>query len=140
SRTVQPSARPSPVRTTSGGTPRTSSTPSPQWTSKTFSATLVLHPGQSVASDRTTLALRADGNLVVVDENGVVRWSSKTAGPNRQAVFQNDGNLVVYDSAWQTLWSTRTDGHNGAELVLAADGNVLIRYGTTALWQTGTAH
>ncbi|MFF4653131.1 hypothetical protein [Streptomyces sp. NPDC001380] len=100
----------------------------------------MLEAGQSARSDRTTLAMRSDGDLVVIDESGRNRWSAGTAGTGRKAVFQDDGNLVVYRADGGTAWSSGTPGHNGAVLVLRSDGNVVIQSGSTVIWQTDTAH
>jgi hypothetical protein len=115
-----------------------SSAPAHHWQSLVVHATYVLHPGESLRSNRISLSLLADGDLVLRDENGRVTWSSGTRGQGTLlAVFQADGNLVVYQGD-QTLWSSRTEGHDGATLVLQADGAMRILYGNTALWSTGT--
>ncbi|MCD0484094.1 hypothetical protein LO771_17265 [Streptacidiphilus sp. ASG 303] len=136
-RTAAPRATP-----TKAATRPTAAAPAPthHWTSLTLTATSVLEAGQSARSDRTTLAMRSDGDLVVIDENGRTRWSAGTAGTGRKAVFQNDGNLVVYRADGGTAWSSGTPGHNGAVLVLRSDGNVVIQSGSTVIWQTDTAH
>ncbi|GGS97759.1 hypothetical protein [Streptomyces cinerochromogenes] len=103
-------------------------------------ATRVLEPGTSIVSDRATLAMRDDGNLVVTDENGTVRWSSHTEGRGYRTVFQADGHLVVYTRDDQTAWSSGTAGHDGAQLVLQDDGDVVIQQDGTTLWVSGTAH
>jgi hypothetical protein len=82
----------------------------------------------------------SDGNLVIVDEFGATRWTTKTAGSGNRAVFQADGNFVVYDSGSRTLWSSRTDRHNGAVLVLQTNGDVCIVYQGSSIWCAGTAH
>ncbi|MEU8472286.1 hypothetical protein AB0F30_31095 [Streptomyces sp. NPDC029006] len=103
-------------------------------------ATRVLEPGTSIVSDRAVLSMREDGNLVVTDENGTVRWSSHTEGRGYKTVFQADGHLVVYTRDDQTAWSSGTAGHDGAELVLQDDGDVVIQQDGTTLWVSGTAH
>jgi hypothetical protein len=116
------------------GAPRTAAR---HWRSLVVHATYVLNPGGSVRSDRISLSLLTDGDLVLRDEHGRVTWSTGTHARGARAVFQADGNLVVYQGD-QTVWSSRTDGHDGATLVLQADGAMRIRYGNTALWSTGT--
>ncbi|MFB7781085.1 hypothetical protein [Streptomyces bauhiniae] len=103
-------------------------------------ATRVLEPGTSITSDRARLTMQEDGNLVITDENGTIRWSSHTEGRGYKTVFQDDGHLVVYTRDGQTAWSSGTAGHNGAELVLQDDGNVVIQQDGTTLWVSGTAH
>ncbi|GHB68564.1 hypothetical protein GCM10010377_69280 [Streptomyces viridiviolaceus] len=103
-------------------------------------ATRVLGLGESIESDRARLTLQDDGNLVVADENGTVRWSSHTTGMGHKAVFQADGHLVVYTQDDRTAWSSGTAGHDGAELVLQEDGDVVIQKDDVVLWLSGTAH
>jgi hypothetical protein len=100
--------------------------------------TYVLHPGESIATNRMRLALQSDGDLVIRDQDGKVVWSTGTHAPGTHAVFQADGNLVLYSSGNATLWSSRTDGHDGAVLVLQGDGDLVIRQGGTTLWTSGT--
>jgi hypothetical protein len=107
------------------------------WQTLVVHATYVLNPGDSVHSNRISLSLLTDGDLVLRDEHGRVTWSTGTRAQGARAVFQADGNLVVYQGD-QTVWSSRTDGHNGATLALQADGAMRILYGNTALWSTGT--
>jgi hypothetical protein len=63
----------------------------------TVEATQALLRGESVQTNRTRLPMQTDGELAI-DENGVTRWRSATAGQGDRAVFQNDGNVVVYDA------------------------------------------
>ncbi|MET8767344.1 hypothetical protein [Streptomyces sp. NPDC004658] len=111
------------------------------WSTKVVNATYVLHSGESVASDRMRITMRADGDLVISDEHGTIRWSSHTQGSGNYAVFQDDGNLAVYSANHTSLWTSGTAGNTGAELVIQSDGNVVIlsRSGT-AVWAAGTAH
>ena len=88
-------------------------------------------PSLPVQTNRTKLVMQPDGDLVIVDEKGGIRWRSGTAGRGSQATFQDDGNFVVVDQTGFTLWSTRTDGHNGAVLQLEVNGDVCIHYGTS---------
>jgi hypothetical protein len=98
-------------------------------------ATYVLNPGEGVSSNRISLNLQTDGNLVLRDEHGRTTWSTGTHAQGTHAVFQDDGNFVLYQGE-QTLWSSRTDGHNGATLVLNADGTMTVDYANTTLWST----
>ena len=100
-----------------------------------MSATTVLGPGESVASDLMKITMRTDGNLVITDENGTVRWSSHTEGTGHKAVFQDDGHFVVYPEANGTAGSSGTAGNPGAQLVIQADGKVVIESaGGAVLW------
>ncbi|MER6377826.1 hypothetical protein ABT255_58600 [Streptomyces mirabilis] len=112
-----------------------------QWSTKVINGTSVLASGQSVASNRMRITMRSEGDLVISDENGVVRWSSHTSSSGAHAVFQGDGNLVIYSTAGKTLWSSGTAGHDGAELVIQNDGNVVVlSTDGRALWAAGTSH
>jgi hypothetical protein len=141
---ASPSAtRPTPTRPaapTSRPTGSPSRTAGPAWTALTVTATKALFRGDSVQTNRTRLVMRADGNLVIIDENGATRWTSGTAGRGSQATFQADGNFVVYDAYAQPLWSSRTDRHNGAVLVLQANGDVCVVDHGTPVWCAGTGH
>jgi hypothetical protein len=120
--------------------PSQSSTVSPVWTSLTVQPTRVWNLGDAVQTNRTKVLLQADGDLVVIDELGAVRWRAGTAGRGHHAVFQNDGHFVVYDAGQRPLWSSGTAGHSGAVLVLSTDGNVSILQNGVVLWYTNTAH
>ncbi|MEV4813065.1 hypothetical protein [Micromonospora avicenniae] len=142
------SPRPHATRPGSGATGRPSPTRSattskppkkPDWQTRVVNGTSVLRPGGSWRTNRLTLALTTDGNVVLSDQGRRV-WSAQTSGKGAdQLVFQEDGNLVLYTRGMATIWSTRTDGHNGAILVLQNDGNVTISQNGRTLWQTGTA-
>ncbi|MGC0379688.1 hypothetical protein [Streptomyces sp. SAI-229] len=111
------------------------------WGTRVVSATTVLGPGRSVASDRMTITMRTDGDLVITDENGTVRWSSHTRGTGYKAVFQDDGHFVVYGQDNRTAWSSGTAGNPGAQLVIQADGNVTVMSaGGAVLWSANTQH
>ncbi|MEU9336714.1 hypothetical protein AB0D49_26710 [Streptomyces sp. NPDC048290] len=113
----------------------------PDWSTRVVSGTYRLDPGQSVASNRMKITLRGSGDLVITDENGVVRWSSGTSGSGNRAVFQADGHFVVYSSDDKTLWSSGTAGNPGARLVIQEDGNVtILGAGGGVLWSAGTQH
>jgi hypothetical protein len=123
-------------------TPSPSVSPSPVWTSLTVTATRSLFQGDSWQTNRTKLAMQADGNLVIIDEHGTARWASGTAGAGNRATFQGDGNFVVYDAANRPLWSSRTDLHPSgvAVLVLQTNGDVCVVYQSAPIWCAGTAH
>lgn len=110
------------------------------WTTVVVRATSVLTSGQAWHSNRTSLAMTSDGDLVIRDENNHVRWSAGTAGRGYKTVFQADGNFAVYTQDGATAWSTRTDGHNGATLILRADGDVAVVHDGTTIWHSGTQH
>jgi hypothetical protein len=99
--------------------------------------------GQSLGSQdgRYSLTVQADGNVVLSQTGGVVRWSSQTAGnPGAGLAMQPDGNLVLYSPTRVALWSSGTWDHPGAWVILQNDGNLVVYApGTqTALWATNT--
>ncbi|MER8186558.1 hypothetical protein [Kitasatospora sp. NPDC094015] len=103
-------------------------------------AVFELEPGRSIRSARAMLLMQSDGDLVIYDEFGRVRWSTGTAGRGRTARFQQDGNFVVYSGAGRAEWSSGTYGHPGARLVVQDDGNVVIYDQGQPVWATGTEH
>lgn len=99
--------------------------------------------GQSVTNrDGTKVAMDEQGNLVVVDPSGVVRWSSHTPGSGHTVAVQGDGNLVVYDASGHALWASNTAGHPGAVLVIHPNGDVTVSSpdGNSTYWSAGTGH
>ncbi|MEU1268584.1 hypothetical protein [Streptomyces sp. NPDC005799] len=115
--------------------------PAPAWSTEVFASTFTLRSGESVHSDRMRITMRADGDLVISDENGTVRWSSHTSGQSNYATFKADGELVVRSAYQQTLWSSRTGGHTAAKLVIQNDGNVtILSADDQTLWAAGTQH
>lgn len=67
--------------------------------------------------------------------------TSKNGGPFNFA-FQVDGNLVIYDAAHHPLWASNTTGHSCSastcSAVFQADGNFVLKQGSTVYWQTQT--
>ncbi|MCH5674437.1 protein kinase domain-containing protein [Streptomyces gilvus] len=113
---------------------------SPKWTTLTVRHDQQLMPGESWATNRTTMTMQTDGNLVIYDEDHHRRWSSGTSGTGYRAIMQADGNLVVYDKDTWGVWSSVTSGHDGAYLYLGTDGDVSVVYQGTTLWSAGTQH
>ena len=102
-----------------------------------------LTQGQSLGSQdgQYSLTVQADGNVVLSQPGGVVRWSSGTFGNvGASLTMQTDGNLVLYSSAHLALWSSGTWGHPGAWVLLQTDGNLVVYAAgsQTALWATNT--
>jgi hypothetical protein len=99
-----------------------------------------LRRGQHVQNGNSQLALRANGDLVVVRANHTV-WDANTAGRGAvRLVMRPDGNLVLADSQGHPVWSSRTAGtgtHNRA--VVLPDGDVaVLTAGSKRLWHTNT--
>lgn len=62
-------------------------------------------PGTPAAA--VALELRADGNLVAVDEDGDRVWRSRTAGLGATSLeVDDDGTLVLRDDAGEAVWSS----------------------------------
>jgi hypothetical protein len=64
----------------------------------------------------TTLALRADAQLVLYDGNEVVRWASGTWGDfvDPRLVLHDDGNLVVHHDGGARVWASGAADGTGA--------------------------
>ncbi|MEV7526072.1 hypothetical protein [Streptomyces sp. NPDC091371] len=136
-----PAPAPAPVKATETKATAVPAMPtSKEGQTKVLHGTYVIGRGKSVATNRISLTMQQNGNLVILDANGRARWSSGTSGRGDRAVFQGDGNLVVLAADGTTVWSSRTDGNPGAELVLQADGNVTIAVGGRFLWGSGTQY
>ncbi|MFK0159977.1 protein kinase [Streptomyces sp. NPDC090493] len=120
--------------------PSESVSASPEWTTLTVRHDQQLMPGESWQTNRTTMTMQTDGNLVIYDEDHHRRWSSGTSGTGYRAIMQADGNLVVYNQDTWGVWSSVTSGHDGAYLYLGTDGDVSVVYQGTTLWSAGTEH
>lgn len=119
-------------------TVRSSNSATPEGTTLYVYRDEQLMPGQSWKTNRSTMIMQADGNLVLRDENGRALWHSGTVGTGYRAIMQADGNLVVYNKDNWGVWSTGTARHDGAVLCLQGDGNVAVVYQGQIIWSTGT--
>jgi len=114
-------------------------------TSSTLNAGSTLASGSQLVSTNGwyRLAMQTDGNLVLYDKSGLVRWSTSTnlAGASR-LVMQADGNLVVLrNSDNAVMWASGTVGSGGNRLVLQTDGNAVIyTAANVAVWATDTGN
>jgi lysozyme len=101
-----------------------------------------LTAGQSLSSCSGvyTLAMQADGNLVLYHNGKGATWSTGTNGKGGfNAVMQGDGNFVLYDTADKPLWNSHTNGFGGSSLAIQDDGNVVVYApGGKAVWASGT--
>ncbi|WFB88494.1 hypothetical protein [Streptomyces olivaceus] len=103
-----------------------------------IAGTHVFRAGQPARAGAASVSVEPDGNFVVRDGSGVVRWAANTASLADRAVFQADGNLVVVASDGTTVWQSGTAGHPGAELVLQESGRLLITsVSGSVLWSGG---
>ncbi|WP_179210918.1 D-alanyl-D-alanine carboxypeptidase family protein [Cellulomonas iranensis] len=76
-----------------------------RWAPET--ATASARPGAPAPDTAVALELRADGNLVAVDEDGDRVWRSRTAGLGaRSLAVGDDGTLVLRDDAGDAVWSS----------------------------------
>lgn len=85
------------------------------------------------------LQWQGDGNLVLIGENGHVRWSSQTHGAGDLLQIQGDGNVVIYDSLKKPIWKTDTKDCSKASLTLQSDNNLVLYEGDRPVWSTGTS-
>ncbi|MGW0792716.1 hypothetical protein ACWD04_31990 [Streptomyces sp. NPDC002911] len=111
----------------------------PERADAVITGTHVIAPGGPVYAGGAQLSMESDGNFVVRDSTGVVRWAANTATLGDRAVFQGDGNLVVVAADGRSVWSSGTAGNPGARLVLQETGRLLIRSaGGAVLWSAGS--
>ncbi|MET7441862.1 mannose-binding protein, partial [Streptomyces sp. NPDC005568] len=110
--------------------------PKPNWGTKTVYATSVLRVGQSWSTNRIRMIMQTDGNLVVYNEHDKAIWASMTFGPDHRAIFQQDGNLVIHNADDRPIWASRSHGHENAQLVLRADGKVVVLHNGGVVWST----
>ncbi|GAB2947260.1 hypothetical protein GCM10023080_002370 [Streptomyces pseudoechinosporeus] len=107
-----------------------------EWTSTVVPAGSSLSVGQSWSTNRISMIMQRDGNLVVYNEDGKATWASRTSGEDHTARFQTDGNLVILNADDKPIWGAGSNGHQGAKLVLRKDGKVVIVDGGTVVWST----
>lgn len=110
--------------------------PKPNWGTKTVYATSVLQSGQSWSTNRIRMTMQSDGNLVVYNEKNKPIWASMTFGTNHRAIFQEDGNLVIHNGDDRPIWASRSHGHANAQLILRADGKVVVLHNGGVIWST----
>lgn len=76
-----------------------------------------------------------DGNAVICDNSGKVKWASNTAGVGDHAIFQRDGNFVIYDVRGRPRYSSGTTG-KGSYMLFQDDLNLVIY--SHPIWATGS--
>lgn len=109
----------------------------PVYEGTVVTGTHVVQEGQPVVAGGARLSMEPDGNFVVRDGSGVVRWAANTATLGSRAVFQGDGNLVVVTADGRAVWHSATGGNPGARLILQKSGRMLITSATgVLLWST----
>ncbi|RST03826.1 Dyp-type peroxidase [Streptomyces sp. WAC07149] len=100
----------------------------------------VLRAGDVLDAGSVRLTLKADGDLVLLDQAGSLLWSAGTEGTGNEAFFSADGELTVRSAAGANLWSSGTAGHPGARLLVRPAGDVVVLDGDRALWHAGGGH
>ncbi|NUK75736.1 mannose-binding protein, partial [Streptomyces lunaelactis] len=133
---VQPAAPSPSPKASSSPEKRAKATPKPNWGTKTVYATSVLQVGQAWSTNRIRMVMQSDGNLVVYNEKGKPIWAAMTFGANHRAIFQQDGNLVIHNADDRPIWASKSHGHENAQLVLRADGKVVILHNGGVIWST----
>jgi hypothetical protein len=101
-----------------------------------------LTAGQRLTSaDRhTTCVMRADGNLVVQNERGVI-WQTNTDGvaEGGRIEMRVDGRLTLLDAQGRVRWQTpATPAKGGAALRLPNSGDLMVTMGSALAWHTKT--
>jgi hypothetical protein len=101
------------------------------------------------------IQMQPDGNLVEYTSDHRPIWASGSSSPGAQLLVQDDGNMVIYSAKFAPVWSARGWLAPGAELVqggfmtshderftlsMQTDGNLVLYFGTEALWGSGTTN
>ena len=95
---------------------------------------------------RFALTYQTDGNLVLTGPNGHI-WDTGTVATSGRAptrvTLESSGNLVVFHQNSSTgleeaVWMSNTLSFPGAYLVVQSDGNLVMYYGRTPIWETNT--
>lgn len=91
-------------------------------------------------NNNVTLALQADGDLVLRCGTAV-KWSTGTAGTQAQFLtVQNDGHLALFGPNFTPIWYNGVWGFSGAFLQVQNDGNLIVySAGGVPRWATGTS-
>jgi hypothetical protein len=77
--------------------------------------------------------LQADGNLIMYD-NGQAIWSTKTEGTEPRVYLEEDGNLVVKDGRGNVKWQTRGGYTGEVKLVMQNDGDLVTFAAGQKVW------
>ncbi|GAA2030640.1 hypothetical protein GCM10009839_32980 [Catenulispora yoronensis] len=92
-----------------------------------------------------------NGNLALYrNGDNTLLWGAVSGTSNNVLVLQNDGNVAIYGAPpsvtstgtvnGNPLWSTNVAGQGVNALLLAADGSLSLRSGTTPLWTAPQPH
>jgi hypothetical protein len=89
---------------------------------------------------RYSAVLQPDGNFVISGPGRVLWASNSMGWNGDSLALQADGNLVLYTNFGLPLFQTRTHGRSGAVLTIQNDGNlVLYTLSARPLWSTFTS-
>ncbi|WLQ63604.1 MULTISPECIES: mannose-binding protein [Streptomyces] len=132
----EPTPSPSATKPKAKAKPKPKPSPKPEWSTVVISAPSVIQVNQAWTTNRIKMVMQTDGNLVVLNEHGKPIWAAMTFGQNHRAIFQPDGNLVIHNGDDRAIWASKTHDHPGAQLVLRADGKVVVTENGNVLWST----
>ncbi|WP_406099863.1 mannose-binding protein [Streptomyces sp. NBC_01013] len=132
----EPTPSPSATKPKPKAKPKPKPSPKPEWSTVVISAPSVIQVNQAWTTNRIKMVMQTDGNLVVLNEDGKPIWAAMTFGQNHRAIFQPDGNLVIHNGDDRPIWASKTHDHPGAQLVLRADGKVVVAENGNVLWST----
>lgn len=68
-----------------------------------------LDSGKIVKNGKNTLSMQSDGNFVVKDSDGNVKFKTGTSGAGNYAKFLPDGNLAIYDKSDKEIWTSKSN-------------------------------
>lgn len=119
---------------------------------KDFNAYSILPPGGTMYKGDTLAAMngdyvatmQADGNFVVYDKNGAVRWAvssclaaGKSLVANSRLVAQTDGNLVIFSPTNAVVWaSANINSCGGGSFGSVGTGLYMHNEGTLIYWSS----
>ncbi|MEU1484127.1 mannose-binding protein [Streptomyces sp. NPDC005752] len=132
----EPTPSPSATKPKAKAKPKPKASPKPDWSTVAISAPSVIQVNQAWTTNRIKMVMQTDGNLVVLNEHGKPIWAAMTFGQNHRAIFQPDGNLVIHNGDDRPIWASKTHDHPGAQLVLRADGRVVVLDNGNVVWST----
>lgn len=84
-----------------------------------------IKPGDYIQSELNHFRLyfQRDGNLVIYETGGIVKWTASSFGANK-CILQSDGNLVLYNSNGVALWNSNTSGDIGSYVLILAESKL----------------
>jgi hypothetical protein len=95
----------------------------------------VLGTGGALRSGGASATMQADGNFVVRDAVGNVRWTTGTNSPGSIAYLTTDGSLEIRSAGGAILWRWANNGSGVERATIGPDG-VLRIYNEDTMWGT----